>query len=300
MTQLTIFSAPKPMRDPHIITIQRNALASWQALGPAVSVLLIGDEAGLAETAAEFGVRHLPQVQTNESGTPLVSSIFELARQHSESPLLCYVNADILLLPGLVEQAVNVLRQYPEFLLVGQRWDLDVTATLDTAPGWAVRLLTEARQRGRRHPPAGSDYFIFPRHLYTTLPDFAIGRAGWDNWMIYHAAQQPWPCIDATPEIDIIHQNHDYRHLPGGQPHYRQPETQVNTALGGGARNMYLVLDCDRELRGGRVRRPRFTPLRALRRLERALWPPDGQPGWRLALARRVRRMRRRLGKELE
>ena len=31
------------------------------------------------------------------------------------------------------------------------------------------------------------------------MPDFAIGRAGWDNWMIYHARQQGWPVIDGTP-----------------------------------------------------------------------------------------------------
>ncbi len=300
MTTLTIFSAPKPMRDPHIITIQRNAIQSWLALGPQVEVLLIGDEHGLAETAADFGVRHLPQVKTNESGTPLVSSIFDLARQHSASPLLCYVNADILFLPGLVESAAAVLRQCPEFLLVGQRWDLDITAPLEFTPGWDARLRADVRQRGRLHPPAGSDYFLFPRHLFTEIPDFAIGRAGWDNWMIYHAATQPWPCVDATPEVTIIHQNHDYRHLPGGQPHYRQPETQVNTALGGGQRNMYIVLDCDRELRHGRVGRPRLTLLRALRRLEMWLWPPDERPGRRLGLARRVRRLRRRLGKDAE
>ncbi|TAK12385.1 MAG: hypothetical protein EPO32_08830 [Anaerolineae bacterium] len=296
--KLTIFSAPKPFRDPHIITIQRNAIQSWRLLGPEANVLLIGDEEGMAKTAAQLGVQHLPHVKTNEQGTPLVSNIFELARQHSDSALLCYVNADIVLLPGLVEQALNVLRQQPEFLLVGQRWDLDVTAALDFAPGWPRKLLDEARQRGRRHPPAGSDYFVFPRHLYSEVPDFAIGRAGWDNWMIYHAAQQPWPCIDGTPDIDIIHQNHDYRHLPGGQPHYRQPETLVNTALGGGARNMYLVLDSDRELRSGQVRRPRFTLLRMLRKVERVLWPPDDRPGVRLALARRVRRLRRRIGKD--
>jgi hypothetical protein len=297
---LTIFSAPKPFRDPHIAAIQRNAIQSWRMLGPEVDVLLIGDEEGMAEAAEEFSARHLPQVQANDRGTPLVSSIFHLARQHSQSPLLCYVNADILLLPGLAEQAVNVFNQCHEFLLVGQRWDLDVTKPMDFTPGWDARLLEYVRQRGRRHPPAGSDYFIFPRHLYAEIPDFAIGRAGWDNWMIYHAAQRPWPCIDGTPDIDIIHQNHDYRHLPGGQPHYRQPETQANTALGGGARNMYLVLDSDRELRGGQVRRPRPTLLRTLRRVERALWPPDDKPGPRQGLARRVRRLRRRVGKDTE
>ena len=60
---------------------------------------------GLAETAREFDVKHLPDVARNAEGTPLVSSIFSLARQASTSPLLVYANADILLTPSLVDSS---------------------------------------------------------------------------------------------------------------------------------------------------------------------------------------------------
>ena len=43
---LTLFTTPKPFKDPHIITIQRNALRSWQALGDEVEVLVIGNDEG--------------------------------------------------------------------------------------------------------------------------------------------------------------------------------------------------------------------------------------------------------------
>ena len=67
----------------------------------------------------------------NEQGTPLVSSIFANARQASDSPLLAYVNADILLLPDFLAAARDVSRQAGNFLVIGQRWDLDVTQLLD-------------------------------------------------------------------------------------------------------------------------------------------------------------------------
>ena len=102
MPTLTIFSAPKPFTNPHIATIQRNAIRSWVELGSEVEVFLVGEEAGLAEAAAELGVRYLPNVRRNAEGTPLVSSIFDLARQNSNSPLLAYVNADIILLPDFL------------------------------------------------------------------------------------------------------------------------------------------------------------------------------------------------------
>ncbi len=59
-SRLTIFSAPKPFTDPHINTIQRNAIQSWQQMGSDVEVILVGEEDGMADVAAEFEVTHLP------------------------------------------------------------------------------------------------------------------------------------------------------------------------------------------------------------------------------------------------
>jgi hypothetical protein len=250
---LTLFTAPKSFTNPHVALIQSNALQSWQHLGEDASVLIIGQEPGLVEFAAKTGIRHLPQVTRNDHGTPLVSSIFELARRNSSSPLLAYVNADILLTPEFVSLAGYVLSQAENFLVVGQRWDLDLEQALDFSPGWDARLMADVKNRGRLHPPGGSDYFIFPRNCFTDLPTFAIGRAGWDNWMFYHARMQHWPVVDATEAVTIIHQDHDYSHLPGGQPHYQMPESFENIHLAGGRRTIFTLLDADYRLSGGKL-----------------------------------------------
>ncbi len=293
MTYLTIFTAPKPFTDPHINTIQRNAIQSWQHLSTDVDVLLVGDEQGMAEAAQEFGVSHLPDVACNEWGTPLVSSIFSLARQHSQSPLLAYVNADILLMPDIVNVTRQIAEQVEKFLIVGRRWDLDVTQPMEFPSHWADDLRNYVLANGTLHAPAGSDYFIFPREVFADIPDFAIGRAGWDNWMIYQGLQQRWPVIDATQSLMIVHQNHDYSHLPGGQAHYDLEETQINAALGGGMQNMYMVLDSSHEIRHRRVRRARLTLPRFFRRLERVFYSPD-QQGIRWAITRRLRLLRKK------
>jgi hypothetical protein len=253
MSLITLFTAPKPFTDPHIVTLQRNAIQSWMHL-PDVDVLLIGEETGLDKAAAELEVKHIPDVKRNSNGTPLISSMFELAREHSDSPLLGIINTDILLMPDFVEAARQVQTLRERFVLLSRRWDLDVTQPINFADGWQDRLRAMVSAQGVLHRPAGSDFFLFPRSCYTDVPPFAIGRAGWDNWMIYKARQEKWPAVDGTPSIMIVHQNHDYRHLPGGQPHYTLPETDENIRLAGGSAAVrYTILDTNAQLVNGRL-----------------------------------------------
>jgi hypothetical protein len=87
---------------------------------------------------------------------------------------------------------------------------LDIENLIDFDRDWVSELQSLVLQRGRLHPPSGSDYFLYPRGLFEKIPDFAVGRAGWDNWMIYHARKEGWKVVDATPSLMIVHQNHDY------------------------------------------------------------------------------------------
>jgi hypothetical protein len=268
MAYLTIFTAPKPFTNPHINLIQRNAIQSWCALGADVQVILVGHEPGMAELAQDLSLLHLPDVACNEKGTPLISSIFELARSASQGLLLAYINADVMLLPDFLDTAHLVGAQAQPFLVVGQRWDLDVRDPLSFGPGWSEVLKERVARHGRLHQPSGSDYFLYPRDCYTNLPPFAVGRAGWDNWMIYYARKQGWRVIDASQSITAIHQDHDYSHLPGGQPHYHLPESNHNTALAGGKRAIFSVRDANYVLNHGQLTTASFTWERALREVE--------------------------------
>lgn len=266
--KLTIFTSPKPFTNPHIAVIQRNAIRSWVELGSEVQVILLGDETGVAELAAELGVIHIPEVKRNSSGTPLLSDMFQKARAASPSPITAFVNADILLMSDFLENALKIQDLCHEYLIVGQRWDLEVLSEIDFSSGWQERLRAECAERGRLHKPTGSDYFIYPENCFVSIPDFAIGRAGWDNWMLYEARQRGWRLIDATDSIQIIHQNHDYSHLPGGQPHYHLPETDENVRLAGGKRHIFLLQDINWKFTGGRFVRPPMTWKRFWREVE--------------------------------
>lgn len=279
MPLITLFSAPKPFTDPHIATIQRNAIQSWTLL-PDVEIILLGEEAGLADAAQELSVKHVQNVRRNQSGTPLISSMFQVAREHSYSELLCIINADMILMSDFVKAAIesrNLLlgkrtasRSTPNFVLLSQRWDMDITEPIDFTQDWEHRLSSIVHRQGQLHRPAGSDFFLFPKNCYTNIPDFTIGRAGWDNWMIYKARKEGWSVIDCTPSVMIVHQNHDYSHLPGGKPHYEHPDTNENIRLAGGPANVrYTILDATHQMAAdGTLIRPKMTSQRLTRKVE--------------------------------
>ena len=292
MNFVTIFAAPKPFTNPHIAVIQRNAIEAWKHLKE-VEVILIGDEAGIPEAARELGVKNVPQVERADEGVPLVSSIFQIAHSETTSPVLCYANADIILMQDMVAAARHVSEQVHDYLIVGQRWNLDLKEPLDFAGDWESRLRLDVAQRGQCFSSWGIDYFIFPRHLYSDVPDFSVGRVAWDNWMVYHARSTFGMAIDATLDVLAVHQNHDYSHLPG-QKLYGTEAARINLEKAGGRKRTYNILDTNRELVHGHIRRPQMRLARWLRRLELLLINNE-QKGWGWEVSLRLQRMQKQL-----
>jgi len=264
---LTLFTAPKSFRG-HIGMIQTNAIRSWQQIDSAAAVLLVGKEPGLEEAAAALGVQHLDSVTRSESGAPSLRSAFDVARRASPNRILCFVNADILLLDDFLPAVEQVAGRMDRFLVVGQRWDLEVREPLSFEGGWEGRLRDQLARSGRLHRPVGSDYFVFPADQYGDLPDFTIGRSGWDNWMIFNARRRRIPVIDASRGITVVHQDHDYSHLPGGRPHHGHPESLRNLELAGGREVSFRLEDADWRLDSGRLARKRFLDWRYPRKWE--------------------------------
>jgi hypothetical protein len=228
---LTLFSIPKPFRG-LIATIQYNAIASWVHIKPKCQVILFGNEEGVAEAAAQYGADHVPDVVRNEYGTPLLSAVFEVAQSRAKNSIVCYTNADIIFLDDLPKAVQRI--HLPSFLLIGRRLDMDASEMVSIgASGWKQELRDRAIRFGVLHAPTGIDYFVFPRGQIEMSP-FPVGRALWDNWVIFRMRCLKVPVIDATKQILAIHQNHDYSHVPGGKNAvWAGPEVQRNWKLVG-------------------------------------------------------------------
>jgi hypothetical protein len=265
---ITLFSAPKPFTNDHIATIQYNAIRSWLALDDNVEVILIGEEEGLQEAAADLNVQLIPVERRAPSGAPYINDLFRLAQDTAAHPLLGYLNTDIILLDDFLPAVSIVSERFSRFMLVGNRYDLDVDERLSFDDRWIGSLRQMIEDSGSLHSPMGSDYFIFRKGQFRDIPEFVLGRSGWDNWMMYKARHDGVPMIDASGSITAVHQNHDYTHLPGGKPHYRHPESERNIRLAGGYETMFRLRDATWLLTSTGVHRKMFSEWEWPRKIE--------------------------------
>ena len=245
---LTLFSVPKPFRG-HIGDIQRNAIASWHALHPDVQVVLVGDDEGVADAALEAGVEHVGSLERSERGTPRLDSAFARVDEVARHPLWCYVNGDIVLLDDFLPAVRRVRRRFDDFLMVGESYDLALTAAAPLGDAEFRRALRRRALRdGRLRGYAALDYFVFPRGHFGELPPFLIGRACFDNWLVWQS-RQVGPVIDSTHAVVSVHQSHDYGHVAGGKDEaYYGEEAKHNEALAGGRSHIYTLYDASHRL----------------------------------------------------
>ncbi|MHC5758311.1 hypothetical protein [Nostoc sp.] len=234
--RITIFTVPKAFKG-HIGIIQQNAINSWKLLRPQPQIILFGNEEGIDDISQKLGVIHVPHIQYNEYGTPLLDDIFRQAQELAKGSILSYVNTDIILLNNFLV-AVKQLRSalFHDFLMTGQRTDVNITEPLDfDIPTWDTQLHHFALKQGILASVVCMDYFVFPKPLYAEIPAFAVGRGHWDHWIVYYARELGIPVVDATEVVTAIHQNHNYTHLLGGRgaAYVTGEEAKQNAKLAG-------------------------------------------------------------------
>jgi len=237
---LTIFASPKRFTGQFDL-IQRNAITSWTCIEPRCEVLVFGDDDGTAEACADLGVRHVPGVATSDLGTPLVSDMFQRAEALATGDVLCFVNADIVAGDDSAAAADIVAERQNHFLSVARRWDLDVTQPLEAERTAVASLQARARRTGHRASEIAIDWFVFSRGLFSDLPDFAVGRSGYDNWLIWKAVTSGAAVVDASAFVTLVHQNHDYSHAGGTLAVWEGPEARRAHDLIGDWRRYFSI-----------------------------------------------------------
>src|SRR6266581_2675195 len=134
----------------------------------------------------------------------------------------------------------------PEFLMVGRRWDTDVTEPIGfEQAGWKEILRGRALTQGQQRSGAWIDYFVFRKGFYLgKMPELVIGRVHWDQWLVWKARAMGAVVVDASEAVMAIHQNHDYGYHPAGKTGVWNDElSRRNYRLAGGRWHLRTIDD---------------------------------------------------------
>lgn len=220
MSQVIFFTIPR-MFEGHYGVIQHNAIKSWVLLEPRPRIIFTGIEGPSVRDAAAQYEAEAVEIRRSEDGIPLVNSSIELAMDMREpDDIMMCANADGIYF-DVMEAALTAGARFEEFMLVGQRHDVDVARPLNFSGGWREHLLGLDRDL---FGPCAVDYFMFRGDFLLDMPDFAVGRTSYDNWAVWRALEAGVPVIDATDDVLLLHQRH-------GRPSRRSDPVRRNRGL---------------------------------------------------------------------
>ena len=207
---ITIFGTPKNFEGIFKI-IQINAIRSWRSLSKDVEIIIFGKSEGAQKIANEVSAIYYPNIKCSKNGVPLLSDLFYKANKIASFDILLFINSDILLPKTFIYSIRNVKDKFSNFLLVGHRWELKVENLINFNEAAAVSLFWEmSEMKSKKASPAAIDYFGFRKNSLKKIPDFVVGRPGYDNWLIWYARRNFIPVVDISEEVKVIHQSHHY------------------------------------------------------------------------------------------
>ena len=252
---ITLFSTPKNFTG-IFSHIQLNALRSWRSISPDIQIIIFGDSKGSQEAALKIKADYIPKVRCSQKGTPYASDLFKQAKELAKFPILTFINADIILPNNFLNSVSLVSNSFSNYLMIGHRWDREVDECIDFENSEKNELFwNKFKNEGEMHAPSGIDYFVFNKDLWKSIPDFIIGRPGFDNWLIWKARRKLIPVVDASEEMIVVHQNHhfNFHNLKVDPKINPEEEGESNKKIHGG--KTLNILDSTYKLEGNSVKK---------------------------------------------
>ncbi len=209
---LTLFKTLKDVRVRR--KIHNTMLRNWASLAPALLPVLFvtpRDDPTWSRRAEELGWKVEEAPRLNE-GVPVLKDMFQVAAHKYPSTYVGFANADnlfgnslIATLDGLTEQHWSLVH-HRKSLIVGRRRNFN--ESLLGEDNFSPEFVDRIAPKLELYTTGAQDYFIFSQNsgfCWENVPDFVVGRIGYDNWLVVQAQLWNLTLIDATNTINDVH-----------------------------------------------------------------------------------------------
>ncbi len=101
-----------------------------------------------------------------------MDDVFSKAQAIPRHNILCYVNADIILMSDIIKAVEHVQKKKKVSLMVGRRWNIDLTQPLDfSEPDWQEKLRASVLKSGKPTPGLSLGFIKRRRQNATNVLD---------------------------------------------------------------------------------------------------------------------------------
>ena len=190
----------------------RNTIRNWALLAPFVRPVLyypFGEDY-LTEFARSYGWSVYKCPRLSKHGVPVLRSMFLHAQAINDTTSFYgFANGDILFNSNLLVTLEALRTDHATFkqnlLVVGRRTNYKFK---DKEEIYNLEPVYRYATAGKLFEPNAQDFFIsthsgFPWH---SIPDFVVGRVGYDNWIVSTALNTNISVVDVTATVIALHQ----------------------------------------------------------------------------------------------
>ena len=215
--------------------IYENTLRLWPNLKPAVLPVLIVTNlsAEWQKKAKDYGWEMFESKHTFGS-LPVIRHMWLDMIDKYQGTFYGYANADVLFDESLVLTLQmlldkNIIKKDP--FVIGRRTNYKLGPNEHFYDFKDLRYAM-SKSSAKLFIKDAQDYFITTRNGYPwrDIPDFVIGRIGYDNWLVKHALMHYYYVVDATSTVTCLHQSDSSGNFAGFQHTFLQ---DLNKQLAG-------------------------------------------------------------------
>lgn len=227
--------------------IQHSALYSWRANN--IEIFTPENEIGIKDACKNYSnVKIIPDVKrARELGfpnqSPIVRDMIAKTLPLINTPMIALINSDIIILPDFAEKIERILKKYGfDIYMVGTRYDIKLNSLVDSEESYKQVL---KKDRKMYDESTSSDIFITSKFLWRKIihemPEFILGRYGWDNWLHMIAEIKGFRKYNCTEVLTTLHCEHDYTHITLQEkiPKQAAPSSQYNLNLWQETKDVY-------------------------------------------------------------
>ncbi|KAL3873608.1 hypothetical protein ACJMK2_036704 [Sinanodonta woodiana] len=192
--------------------INNNTLYNWRKLS-GVNLVVFTNDAKVKYYSKKAGWSVLPILTTVAGDAPVLKQMFHTVQQQFKTDFYGYSNGDLLFEEGLYKTLQKIACQMNEtirtkpILIVGKRTNIDAEILNSGVVSSGQKMQEYAMSFGNLFHADALDFFItntvFPWQDFLPL---AIGRRGYDNWVVSVARYHNSTVIDVTDSVLALHQ----------------------------------------------------------------------------------------------